>query len=561
MKKMQKLLSGLLAMSIAVSVSACNRRSSLETKQKKLGATMETEAPETEPTYLPTDTTPEPTDTTPEPTDTTAPSGNTDLNLQIPVPEKNCSIEFLPENERFHYDMALELDTTKNTVSGHVVAKFFNNSDDAWDKLCLRDYSSLFKDEQTSGVPGSNGALTEIENIEVGNSNNIQYTRDSDVSVVWIPLPTPLQPKEEMTLSYDFTAKIPSLADRYGVSQDVFNVTNFYPILAVYTNGDWSHEAFYNMGECFFSEISDYKVMLTVPSDYMILTTGVETEYKQENGKTTYSIDAPCVRDFVFCASAGFKLYEGDYKDVHIRVVYDEKHPASNEMPECCEASVQAAEESLAAFGEAFGEYPYPELDIILAPIDAGGMEYPNLIICTVDTLYCTKNSWEKLPFNTMRGVVAHEIGHQWFMGIVGSNSGMEPWLDESFASYTEIVYYEYVGDPSKYDYYSRKGADLSDSNYNSSIKAMGSIPINRSYYSFGSEYSFVYAAYEVGKQALFQMEEILGTEEFHGVIREYVRRNAFKNSTADRFFEVLYECAGKNNADLNALIDAVFEI
>ena len=58
---------------------------------------------------------------------------------------------------------------------------------------------------------------------------------------------------------------------------------------------------------------------------------------------------------------------------------------------------------------------------------------------------------------------------------------------------------------------------------------------------------------------ALYQIEEIVGREEFHGIIREYVHRNAFTNSTEDRFFEALYDCAGTDNADLNALIKEVF--
>lgn len=559
MRHFKSTIAALLAFSMIFPLASCRKKVSDKEFEKKLTRSTRTET--TEPTETePTDT--EPTDTEPtdtEPTDTSSdPSNNQGLNLKAPVPEKNCAIE-IPQDERFHYDMALTLDPSNNTVSGHVVASFFNTSDKAWDELCLRDYASLFKDSQTSGVQGSDGALTEITNIKVG-ADDVTMRRDDDVSVVWFPLSKPLQPKEEMTMSYDFTAKIPSLKDRFGVYNDVYNVTNFYPILAVYTEDGWSHEKFYNMGECFFSEVSDYNVMLTVPSEYKILSTGTETKTDVQGDKTTYTLSAPCVRDFVFCASKSFKFFEGDYKDTHIRVVYDEAHPASSEMDDCAQASLKAAQDSLAAFGEAFGEYPYPELDIILAPIEAGGMEYPNLIICTAESFYCMKNSYESIPFEQMSIVVAHEIGHQWFMGIVGSNSGMEPWLDESFASYTEIVYAEYLGLTGQYDHYSKKYMDLSSTAIHDSLKSMDQIPINRSYYSFSSENAYVYAAYEIGKQALYQMEECIGREEFHAIIREYVHRNAFTNSTEDRFFEVLFECAGQDNQELNALVDSVFE-
>ena len=67
-------------------------------------------------------------------------------------------------------------------------------------------------------------------------------------------------------------------------------------------------------------------------------------------------------------------------------------------------------------------------------------------------------------------------------------------------------------------------------------------------------------SAYEYGKMALYQMEEILGRENFHGIIREYVRRNAYTNSTAERFFEVVFEAAGPDNEDLNKLVEGCFE-
>lgn len=563
MKKNVKIMALVLTASLIVPLAACSKKTKETRKKRKTKKTTSVE--ETEKTKKTTQTEIEEPFDDSDPTDTKAPSVPTDSvpDMLITLPEENCAIEF-PTSETFRYTMDLTLDTEKNQVGGHVDIEFFNYSEDTWDELCFRDYSSLFEEGSGAAYPAAtktNGALTEINNITDGRSGEkIDYRRDADVSVVWVKLSSPLAPNEKMTLSYDFTAQIPTIADRYGVKDDVFNVTNFYPILAEYTETGWSHEAFYNMGECFFSEISQYDVTLTVPENYMVLSTGTEASSKTDGGKTTYKFDAPNVRDFVFCACASFEKIEGDYDGTHINVVYDKAHPASNQMDECLKACLKASQDSLAAFNEAFGKYPYPELDVILAPIDAGGMEYPNLVIITVDSFYCSSNTYEDIPFQTISVVVAHEIGHQWFMGIVGSNSGMEPWLDESFASYTEIVYGEYMDVNSLYFYYSESFDDLKDPATQSSLKASDIIPINRSYYSFRDTGSYVMSAYEYGKMALYQMEEILGRENFHGIIREYVRRNAFTNSTAERFFEVLFEAAGPDNENLNKLVEGCFE-
>ena len=64
---------------------------------------------------------------------------------------------------------------------------------------------------------------------------------------------------------------------------------------------------------------------------------------------------------------------------------------------------------------------------------------------------------------------------------------------------------------------------------------------------------------YADGKAVLYQMEEILGREKFHGIIRGYVRRNAFKNANTKDFLKALYDCAGNDNDELNKLVEKVF--
>ncbi len=101
------------------------------------------------------------------------------------------------------------------------------------------------------------------------------------------------------------------------------------------------------------------------------------------------------------------------------------------------EEALDAGVKSVAAFENAYGEYPYPELDIVETYLDAGGMEYPNLVMIA-DELQA-----EGREDSLLKIVVAHEAAHQWFYGIVGDNQFTEAWLDESFASYSELVYKE----------------------------------------------------------------------------------------------------------------------
>ena len=480
------------------------------------------------------------------------------------LPKKEGKIEF-PTGERYHYDMSLTLNEEERTIGGHVDFTFFNDSTEDWDKLCLRDYSSLFKNPKDAGYDSgieTNGAITEIKSVtDSRNSGTIEIERDKDVSVVWVPLATKLAPGEKMTLSYDFVAVIPTVADRYGVSDGVFCVTNFYPILAEYTSSGWSHAGYYSVGECFYSEISDYDVKLTVPSGMTVLSTGVETGETSSGSDKTISIFAECVRDFVFCGSSEFKLVEGDYNATHVRVAYtEEENPEGDKLE--AELSLKGAIDSLAAFGAAFGEYPYQDLEVIVAPISAGGMEYPNLVIISKTFVSDSSGMTAEEQYQAMvDNVVSHEVGHQWFMGIVGSNSGMQPWLDESFASFTEYVYERYVyPDRQQYTVEFDSGESSSDDDGLYFTSDGTAVPINMPYYDYKDEWVYIMAVYMQGKEVLKKMCSILGQDEFYGIVKEYVKRNAFRNADQTDFFSVLYEIAGKDNEELNKVIKKNFD-
>src|SRR5205807_1307989 len=59
-----------------------------------------------------------------------------------------------------------------------------------------------------------------------------------------------------------------------------------------------------------------------------------------------------------------------------------------------------------------------------------GGMEYPQLIMIT---------GYRPNPLS-MAGVIAHEVGHQWFYAMLGSNETREAFMDEGFTSYATTL-------------------------------------------------------------------------------------------------------------------------
>ena len=60
----------------------------------------------------------------------------------------------------------------------------------------------------------------------------------------------------------------------------------------------------------------------------------------------------------------------------------------------------------------------------------SGGMEYPTI------TLITSPNAEEE----EMDGVITHEVGHNWFYGILGSNERDHAWMDEGMNTYFQFA-------------------------------------------------------------------------------------------------------------------------
>jgi hypothetical protein len=80
----------------------------------------------------------------------------------------------------------------------------------------------------------------------------------------------------------------------------------------------------------------------------------------------------------------------------------------------------------LAQHSARFGPYAWPTYTLALTPNLSGGIEYPSFVM--------------QGP-NTIGRTTSHELGHQWFYGLVGNDQGRDPWLDEGLATYAEGRY------------------------------------------------------------------------------------------------------------------------
>lgn len=112
--------------------------------------------------------------------------------------------------------------------------------------------------------------------------------------------------------------------------------------------------------------------------------------------------------------------------------------PAGALVAAAVEAVAQEAADGLATLTAAFGELPWPAVDVVGAPLEPGalGMEFPGIV-------WVDPGAWPETDADLGSYVLAHELGHQWFHALVGNGSLSAPVVDESLAQYTSVLVFD----------------------------------------------------------------------------------------------------------------------
>src|SRR5690606_17431001 len=261
-----------------------------------------------------------------------------------------------------------------------------------------------------------------------------------DRTLATLRLPSPVPPGGSVTLRIGFDVKLPYVFARMGYAGDFVMAGQWFPKLAAYeTTGTrgrkqegWNTHQYHGNSEC-YSDFGIYNVRIHVPETYKVAATGFPagTPYLKD-GMKTYHYYADDVHDFAWAASPDFVVVEEAFSSrgipgVRIKLYLDPAHAHLRER------YMHAAKSSLAKYAEWYGPYPYSTLCVIVpqkGANGAGGMEYPTLI-----TAFAAEDD---NPGFSLERTVVHEVGHQYWYGMVATNEFEEAWLDEGFTSYAE---------------------------------------------------------------------------------------------------------------------------
>jgi aminopeptidase N len=375
------------------------------------------------PTSTSSVTDPEPTPLSPSPVPTSTPT---------PSPEwmsYTADLRHLPQADLGGlpiYDLTLTLrDDEQGIWEGEARIRYVNNAERPLSDLLLRLYPN---------TPGYGGSL-EIQRLRV-DGVSVQPVLEMEGTAARVPLPHPLAPDRSALVTTEYQLAVP-YANRAGYGAfnregHVMTLGGFYPTLAVYEQG-WQSDLVTGIGDPLHAEAAFFTVTVTVPSDVIVVTSGRSVERKSAPQGTEIQrfVGGP-IRDFALVLGRGYTSTVGTRDEVQIRVF--------SHTPEGLAAApdiLQYTQDAVQTYERLFGPYPYTELDMIQSPISASGLEAPGAIQLGPKTLN-QGAQWLEL-------VVAHEVAHQWWYGMVGNDQVNAAWLDEGLASYASMLYFREV--------------------------------------------------------------------------------------------------------------------
>jgi aminopeptidase N len=177
-------------------------------------------------------------------------------------------------------------------------------------------------------------------------------------------------------------------------------------------------------------------------------------------------------------------------------------------------------------FEEYFGtKYPYKKyVQIAVEEFEFGGMENTS---CTTLTKYILHDKITAIDYTRDIDVVSHELAHQWFGDLVTCRDWSNIWLNEGFATYCEILYWESIKGFDEFCYKVMKIAD----EYLEESRHLYKRPLVTRIYKHPDDL-FDAHSYEKGGCVLHMLRNDIGDNNFRKFINKYL--DTYKNKTAE---------------------------
>lgn len=367
-----------------------------------------------------------------------------------------------------HYSIRARMDETEHRIDGQEELVYTNNSPDTLRELFFHLYQNAFVKgsylHQLEAEKGQKPKLGKHEAAGEGTivdqviqlngtaptSVSVRLQTDLDNTILRVRLLQPLLPGASVSLSMSFktwydngsTRRRMAMYDAWGWKH--YNGVQWYPKISVYDR-KFGWDTYQHLNKEFYGDFGTFDVSLDFPSNYVLEATGElqnrkdvlpdtlrqKLDIKNFRGKkwgeppsviTPYvkgerkiwKYHAEGVHDFAFTADPSYRIATSYWNGIECVGIAQEPHASG------WQNSAEYVAKVIKTFSEDIGPYGYPKM---VAADAQDGMEYPML----------TLDGGSEPGYH---GLLVHEIGHNWFYGMVGSNETYRAALDEGFTQF-----------------------------------------------------------------------------------------------------------------------------
>lgn len=461
-----------------------------------------------------------------------------------------------------HYSIKATVDDVNDIVSGSMELIYWNNSPDDLKEVYFHLYNNAQnKDSYLADLYRNNNYKlkfgkyrdsnlgTKVERIlSQGKVLNVE----EDNTLLKVLLSQPLKAGDSIRFQLEFKTYFDKEAIRnrmkmfnsYGNKH--FDLVHWYPRLSVYDRKfGWDTDQ--HMDHEFYGDFGSFNVEITLPSQYILDGTGIllnEEEVLPEalrkkldvsnfrdkpwnsppsiivaadGSSKTWKFSSVNVHDVAYTFDPTYRIGEARWNGIRCIALVQEPHAIGWQFAAMYVAKI------IQANSETIGLYGYPKM---IAADAQDGMEYPML---TLDGGYDP----------SFRSLFIHEISHNWFFGMLGTNETYRAFMDEGFTQfYTAQTWEKLEGVwdlnfPSKSKYLNKysnpvrsRDAEAYMGYYNSVIRGEEAT-LNTHSDQFngairhGGGYGQVYSKTAT---MLYNLKYVLGEELFTGAMQNYFK-------------------------------------
>ncbi len=496
------------------------------------------------------------------------------------------------------YQIELNLDFRKATFSGNEIVHFTNAGRDEMESVLFNLYPNI-------GLTEEEPQWLSVSRI-TSNGRELRFSLRNRQAGIKVDLPSKLASGQSTEIKLEFSANVPSVQreeasllahflqevndavsderpardtrDVFFAGEEAMLLGSFYPILAARPSQLSEQSLVAGAGGILFSGVADYEVRVTADEGLTLIASVEEAERQPatrpavqpavQNASSELPSPVPHtavfrgenLRGFGLAVVERMKSAEQQFGGTRVISYFREGDDRLGKR------AMNFAAHALEIYTQAFGNYPYPLLQIVEMPLPAGYSDtaLPGLI-ALAQAYYIDFDSPRsaRLPGvlreqadvikASFEFTLAHAVAHQWWGCVVGSDPERTPYMDEAIACYAAAYYHEKA-------YGKALGDIILKQQLNGTYQAyrmLGGLDqeVDKPARDFRNTLQFTAIVQSKGALLMAALRRELGDEKFFAALKSYYSAYRFRIATPGQF-----RGAFLNVADDQRAVRALFQ-